>query len=110
MADGIYEVQDSPVLLGITILGILLSIATIFLYNNRSLQLRLTILSLISAILLPLVAFLLIYNEKTAMVQGAVIKDSIGAYLPLVSIISAILARVYIIKDEKLVRSMDRLR
>ena len=110
MADSIYEVQDSPVLLGITILGILLPIAAIFLYNNRVLQMRLSIFSLIASILLPLVAFLLVYNERTGITAGAEINDGIGAYLPLISIAAALLARNYINKDEKLVKSMDRLR
>lgn len=110
MADSVYEVQDSPVLLGITIIGIILPLVAIFLYNNRVLQMRLSTFSLVASILLPLVAFLLMYNERTGITAGAEIQDSVGAYLPLVSIITAVLARNYINKDEKLVKSMDRLR
>ena len=42
MADSVYEVQDSPVLLGITILGIILPLVAIFLYNNRVLPVSYT--------------------------------------------------------------------
>jgi Mn2+/Fe2+ NRAMP family transporter len=110
MADKIYEIQDNPLLLGITALGILIPLVAIFLYNNRPLQSKLAIVTLILGIFLPAVAFLLIYNERTAMPTGVAIEDGIGAYIPLISIISAYLASKYISKDEKLVRSSDRLR
>lgn len=110
MSDSIYEVQDNTVLLILTVGGALAAIASILLYNNRALQLKITILTLILSIFLPAVAFLLIYNERTAMVQGGVITDKLGAYLPFLSIICAALAMRFIKKDDNLVRSMDRLR
>jgi hypothetical protein len=110
LADKVYEIQDSPILMGITILGALISLGAIFLYNNRPLQNRLSIFSLVLALFLPLVAMLLVYNEKTAMSQTAEINDAIGAYLPIISVIASFLAMRYITKDEKIVKSMDRLR
>jgi purine-cytosine permease-like protein len=110
LVDKIYEVQDSPILLGIVILGGLLALSAIFLYSNRNLQSKLAIFSLILAVFLPLVAALLIYNEKTPLMDGAKINDELGIYLPLISIICSGLAMKYINKDEKLVKSMDRLR
>ena len=106
----IYEVQDNIVLLSITILGGLLALIAIFLYQNRPLQMKLSIFVLILAIFLPLVAFLLIYNEGTALASGTIITDQAGTYLPLVSIIFGFLAYNGIKKDETLVKSMDRLR
>lgn len=110
MLDQIYEVQDNIVLLSITILGGLLALIAIFLYQNRPLQMKLSIFVLILAIFLPLVAFLLIYNEGTALASGTIITDQAGTYLPLVSIIFGFLAYNGIKKDETLVKSMDRLR
>jgi hypothetical protein len=57
-----------------------------------------------------LVAFLLIYNEGTAMATDAVIDDNVGAFLPIGSLIFAVLASRAIKKDENTVKSMDRLR
>ncbi len=37
-------------------------------------------------------------------------RDSLGIYLPLISLVFTLLAQRYIKKDEKLVRSVDRLR
>lgn len=110
MSDKIYDINDSPILIGITILGIVITIGAIFLYNNRALQSKLSIFSVILAFFLPLVAFLLMYNEKTGIPTNALISDQLGAYLPVVSIISSFIAMRYINKDEKLVKSMDRLR
>lgn len=110
MTDKVYEVQDSPILMGITILGCLIALIAIFLYNNRKLQQKLSIFSVILAILLPLVAFLLIYNERTPMSASSTIHDQAGTYLIVVPIIFGFLAYKGINKDDKLVRSMDRLR
>jgi hypothetical protein len=110
MSDSVYEIQDHPILLGLTLAGGLLALISIFLFNNRPLQMRLSIVTLIAAIFLPLVAFLLIYNEKTSLEDGIRIEDGIGAYLPIVSILMAFLAYRGIKKDDNIVRSMDRLR
>jgi len=108
--DLVYNVQDSPVLLGLCILGGLISIGAIFLYNNRMLQLKMTYVATVFSILLPLVAILLVYNEGTGGVNADKIDDKAGIYLPLVSLVFSILASRYINKDENTVRSMDRLR
>lgn len=109
LADQKYEVQDHAILLSVTVIGALLCLASIFLYTNRPMQGKLSLLSLILAILLPAAAFLLMLNDQGAN-NGFVINDSIGAYLPLVSIVCSYMAYRYINKDEKLVKSMDRLR
>jgi Domain of unknown function (DUF4293) len=110
LSDMIYNIQDNPILLGLTILGGIVGLGAIFLYNNRSLQLKITNLSIIVSILLPLVAFLLVYNERTATDKANLIDDGIGLYLPFVSLILSVLAARYIKKDEAIVQSMDRLR
>ncbi len=110
MADQIYEVQDNPILLGITVLGGLLSAAAIFLYKNRNLQMKLSIFTVILAVLLPAAAAFLLYGEKTGIQSGVTINDTFGTYLPIASLVFGLLARNYINKDEKLVKSMDRLR
>jgi hypothetical protein len=110
LSDQKYEIQDSPILLGITVIGILASLAAIFVYNNRPLQQKLSILTIIASLFIPLVAMLLIYTEKTGTVDFSQINDDLGLYLCILPIIFGILAYRCIGKDETLVRSMDRLR
>lgn len=107
--DMVYNIHDSPVLLALTVIGGLVTLSAIFLFNNRPLQKRLSYLGIVMATLLPLVAFLLIYNERTGDALGAV-NDGLGIYPPIVAIIFALLAGRAIGKDDKLVKSMDRLR
>jgi hypothetical protein len=108
--DLVYNIQDSPILLVLCILGGLISIGAIFLFNNRVLQLKLSYLTTVLAILLPLVAMLLVYNEGTFTSSADKISDSFGIYLPILSIVFSILAARFIGKDENTVRGMDRLR
>ena len=109
LSDLVYNIHDSPVLIGLTVIGGLVTLGAIFLFNNRSLQKRLSYLGIVMAILLPLVTFLLIYNERTGEALGT-INDGLGIYPPIVALIFAVLAGRAIGKDDKLVRSMDRLR
>jgi len=101
LSDKVYNVFDNPVLIGLTVLGGAVSLIAIFLFRNRPLQMRLGYLAIVLCILLPLVAFLLIYNEGTALVEGTIINDGIGAYLPIVGLITTILANRFIKKDNK---------
>lgn len=111
MADSIYNIQDSPVLLGLVIGALLLGIAAIFLFKNRKLQSRLSILVIIASLFIPLVAVLLMVNEETSLTDASgIIEDQAGIYLPIVSLIFGFLAYRAISKDEKIVKSMDRLR
>jgi len=109
LSDLVYNIHDSPVLIGLTVIGGLVTLGAIFLFNNRSLQKRLSYLGIVMAILLPLVTFILIYNERTGDALGT-INYGLGIYSPIVALIFAVLAGRAIGKDDKLVRSMDRLR
>jgi Mn2+/Fe2+ NRAMP family transporter len=110
MADKVYEIQDHILLIILTVLGIIISFGAIFLFNNRLLQQKLSIFTIILSILVPIAAFILIYTEKTNEGNLQSIDDSLGLYLCLIPVIFGLLAYKSIGKDEKLVRSMDRLR
>ena len=110
MSDQVYNIMDHGVMMGLTTLGTIGAIVAIFLFNNRKNQLRLGNVVITMAILLPLVAFLLLYVEKTAMDSKIAINDQIGLYVPLVVLLFAFLANRAVKKDDKLVNSMDRLR
>ncbi|MBK9736495.1 MAG: DUF4293 domain-containing protein [Saprospiraceae bacterium] len=110
LSDMVYNIQDNVILMILCGLGGLVSIVAIFLYNNRAFQIKLSYLATVFAILLPVVAILLIYNEGTATTQADKIQDKFGIYLPIVSLVFSVLATRFINKDESTVRSMDRLR
>ncbi|OFY63946.1 MAG: hypothetical protein A3H98_13385 [Bacteroidetes bacterium RIFCSPLOWO2_02_FULL_36_8] len=91
--------------------SILLTIVIIFLYKNRLLQIRMVnLLNLLLAGLLTALIFEIQFAEK--QLSGTIINKSyeIGTFLPAISIILGFFANKYIRKDEKLVRSMDRIR
>ena len=110
LADKIYNIHDHVVLLVLAAGGGLLSLIDIFLYANRNIQLKVNYILIAVAIILPLMAFLLLYNEGTAMVDGAIIHDKGGLYTMLLTIVFGFLAARFIQKDNKIVESMDRLR
>lgn len=110
LADLQYNIQDHLVLLILTVLGGLAALIAIFLYKNRPLQIRLGYVAMVVAILLPVTVILLFYNEASKNFLNVRIDDQLGIYLPLAGILFLALALRYIRKDEKIVRSADRLR
>lgn len=110
LSDTVYNIHDSTILIALTALGGIVTLAAIFVFKNRGLQTRLSYLGIVLAILLGLVACLLIYNERTLEVEGLQIEDGIGIWPPIAAIVFCILAGRFIKKDDQLVKSMDRLR
>ncbi|MCF8232689.1 MAG: DUF4293 domain-containing protein [Bacteroidales bacterium] len=87
-----------------------ISIATIFLYKNRPLQMKMTQTGIFLNIIM-VVGILFFYIDQIEKVTGTMAHyDDIGIYLPLISLVFLILANRFIRKDEKRVRSVDRLR
>lgn len=110
LSDKIYNVLDHPVLIGLTVLGGAIALVNIFLFRNRPLQIRLGYLLIVLCILLPVVAMMLILTEGVALSAGQDINEGLGIGLPIIGLITTILANKFIGKDNKLVKSMDRLR
>ncbi|QNA45642.1 DUF4293 domain-containing protein [Lacibacter sediminis] len=81
----------------------LLALITIFLYKNRKLQIRLSLLGIV----LQLVALAVYFQQTKTYVQGSFTLTSVISF---VIPIFFILAWLGIRKDEKLIKSMDRLR
>ena len=108
-ADSVYNTQDNIALMVFFGLAGLLAIADIFMYNNRPLQIRLGIFAFIANVIgLVLGIYLLMAEGDNFSYQ--IVDDGLGAYLPIVAGILLLLAIRFIRKDEKLVRSADRLR
>ncbi len=100
---------ESLLLFALSIVAGLLALVTIFLFKNRKLQLKLSVLGVfLSAGLIALV----VYQFGTFGKTPDVAKTSYawGSLLPIAMFILFILAWGNIRKDEKLIKSLDRLR
>lgn len=112
LADGserLFLLADS-LLLAIIIVAIgALAMVCIFLFKNRKLQFRLSVLGVIFSIGFLFLEYLKAEEFKTAnnIMSGSY---QPGALLPVIMIIFFILAARGIYKDERLVKSLDRLR
>lgn len=84
---------------------------TIYKFSNRPLQIRLTNISiLLNASLVAAMLFLYTYliEKQTGITPNYL--SHIGVYLPLISLVFIMLANRAIKRDERLVKSADRLR
>ncbi|MFA5974081.1 MAG: DUF4293 domain-containing protein [Lentimicrobiaceae bacterium] len=89
----------------------LLSLYTIFQFKKRSLQIKLTHIGVLTAIALIIGIFFLyipMIEKKINIVPDY--SKAFGIYLPLVALVFMVMANRAIKRDEKLVRSADRLR
>lgn len=101
---------DHIILLILAILGAVISLFTIFKYKNRLLQIRLSYIAMILAFFMALVAVWLVYSQASNWSSELKLDDGPGVYIAALVLILLVLANRYISKDEKTVRSMDRLR
>jgi hypothetical protein len=96
----------------ITTISIIATVATIFLYKNRKLQIKASQFLLLLYTTLVAVAFLIIDNAKSllSLSNEIIIHHKISILFPLISLVLIFLAIKAIKRDEELVRSADRLR
>lgn len=93
----------------IIVIGLLAIIVySIFRFKQRLHQLKLVKICIFLNIILVAGIFLNYFKFFTQAQIGSEI--GIGSYFPLISLIMLVVANRYILKDEKLVRSADRLR
>lgn len=102
----LFKLTQQPALLAVTVICALGIIYNIFLYKNRRLQM--TVCGVLSALVLLLniliaITYSPLSKDNTVQVQPA-------AFFPLVALFCLLMAARGIRKDEKLVRSTDRLR
>ncbi len=95
--------RSNTFLLILTVATGLLALISVFLYKNRKLQLRLTLI----AILVSVVNIVLFFSEAKKYLQG---NYTLTCILVFVIPILLVLASRGIYKDEKLIRNIDRLR
>jgi len=99
-----------PLLLINVVIGAL-SIGAVFLYKNRVTQMKIVrIAILLQIVMIALVFFVYAKIIETTLFSSPDYLEETGIYFPLISLVFLILANRSIMKDEKLVRSVDRLR
>ncbi len=91
-------------------LAALLALYSIFNYNNRKLQIKLGALNALVIMIDVVLVVYLIYTGEKELGQSNKGEFYPGFYLPLAALIFNSLANRFIRKDEKLVRSVDRIR
>lgn len=112
LADGTekkFALGDQFVLVAYIIALGVLSLICIFLFRNRKAQLKFTILTIVLTIGYLALQYFMIegFKKQNAIQTGSY---QVAALLPVVMIILLIFAARGIHKDEKLVKSLDRLR
>ena len=108
-SDQTFNVNDSIAILVLFALAGALSLASIFLYKNRPIQLKLTRIAIFVNLVGIVVSTVLFIQDK-ANQGNEEIQYGFGVGMPLLFVLFGALAIKAISKDEKLVRSMDRLR
>jgi len=96
-----------PILV-LTIMLLVLIIYSIFRFKNRFHQLKMVKLSIFLNILLVAGIFLNYHKFFTSV--PTMIETGVGAYFLLVTLVLLVVSHRFILKDEKLIRSADRLR
>jgi len=111
-ADSEYQITDHIALIILFAGAGLLALIAIFMFKNRSLQVNLSRVSFIGAIIGFVLGLILFFNDGIVE-SGENLPDptdGLGTALPILAGIFLLLAMRAINKDEKLVRSSDRLR
>lgn len=106
-SDGVFNLQDHPAILGAFCLAGALTLISIFLFNNRKTQLLLGRFGIIANVIGIVLVIVFFMQDAGAPDEP---NDELGIYLPILFLVFAALAQRGIMKDEKLVKSMDRLR
>lgn len=98
-------------ILAIVLALVVLNVVTLVSFKNRVKQIKLTqIAFLLNVILIVGLLFYYIPTIEENTATSANYHGAYSIYLPLVALIFTLLAQRFIRKDEKLVRSVDRLR
>lgn len=97
-------------ILTFAILSGLLSLISIFLYKNRKSQLNFCYLTALSIVLYYVTSMVYLNSYVSKIPAEYTFNIQIGIILPVVALIFVLIAISRIKKDEKLVRSLDRIR
>jgi len=112
-AESTWEVASSQMVIYIGIAGILAALValySIFRYNNRMLQVKLS--GIIALLIMGAVVgtVVIIFKYEPAFDPEVKGNYKLGFFMPIIALLFNSLANRFIRKDEKLVRSVDRIR
>jgi hypothetical protein len=109
LSDAAFSVKDHVAMMAAFAVAGALPIAAIFLFKNRPVQMRLALFSTIAAIVGTVLTAVFFMQEGLTK-SSEPIHDSWGTYMAIAALVCTLLAYRFVNKDEKLVRSADRLR
>lgn len=104
--DRLFNIQDHPALLGFFVGAGVLALVSIFLFGNRSLQLKISRLSIVANIV-GIVFGVILFMQAWDSLGNIEPADEFGLGLPIFSILFAGLGIYYINKDKKEVQAMN---
>ncbi len=110
LADKDFDVFDHIALMILAGVAASLTLISIFLFKKRKIQIRVTYLSILVGISVLITAGVMFYEQALVLFEKAAIHQRLGLYLPLIGLIMGFFAIRFIRKDDKIVKSMDRLR
>ena len=106
--DGEVILQKMDLLVIIPIFAsVLLAIISIFKYSNRQTQF---VLNRLNSLVIFILLGVFVYVPLSVSGETQVSEKGIGLFFPIISIVFLVLANKAIKKDERLVKSVDRLR
>lgn len=108
--DKILDIYDQNLLMVFAMVVVLFALISIFLYRNRKLQITLSRVAMMVVLLFLVMAIYVSYSDLASVMASINLSPKIGIIFPFTTIVVLILAVRNIKKDEKLVKSMDRLR
>jgi len=88
----------------------ILALVSLFYFKNRELQIKINNYNLFITLFFTVTIFLWIPYMMNEKLPSAKYEWQLGLIMPLIAIVCFLLANVFIKKDEKLVKSADRLR
>ncbi len=110
LSDGSFHLVEDKTLLVIGLFSAILFLVSVFLFKNRLLQIKSVYLSCFLVLVMIGLAGYDVYSNLEQSGGNVSILPTFGSFMPLLAFVLGFLAVRFIKKDEKLVRSMDRLR
>lgn len=109
-----FTATSSYLIFILLMLSTILALVTIFLYKKRPLQFRLTVVNILLVISILLLIYFKVQDTANKLInEGASNMQAtflFPAFLPIVMLVCLFLAARGIYKDQKLIKSLDRLR
>lgn len=114
ISDEYFNAASNYLIFIVLMISVVLSVVALFMFKNRKLQFRLTVLNILVSIGVMTLIYVNVQDRAKELMDGGATLVSqsfqLPAFLPVVMIVLLFLAAKGIYKDEKLIKSLDRLR